>query len=121
MIAIVLIALFAMCNGYPYFGITAYNHDIAEQKASYIESRLQFLEDMKRQLLNSLDAAYEDMFNSGCASSQGELKKVITALRKRIYPHRNYLKKVLAPVNPRDRNSIIRNLKIERRFIGPML
>ncbi|KAL7713771.1 Uncharacterized protein QTN25_008651 [Entamoeba marina] len=125
--AVVLLLLIAMSYGYPLFGVSVYDREMTEQKAAFIESRLVYLEDVKRHLLDSLDATYEDMFNAGCATPRGQMKKMIKVLRKKIIrvdkaisKTHKMLKRSVMGVNPRARNSIIRHLKIEKRFMTPL-
>ncbi|EDR22365.1 hypothetical protein EDI_335210 [Entamoeba dispar SAW760] len=126
--AVFIFALIICINAYPYFGVSAVEKEIAEQKVSMIDSRIENLEDIRRRLLDALDATYEDMFNAGCTKAKAQLKKVVQELRKKIVrvdskisSTKSLLTKVLSGLNPRARNSVIRHCKVERRFAKRLL
>ena len=123
-----MLALVVCINAYPYYGISEAEKQIAEQRVSMIEARIENLEDIRRRMLDAMDATYEDMFNTGSTKAKASLKKVITQLRakivevdKKIQSTTSMMGRVVEKLNPRARNSVIRHCKVERRFAHPIM
>ena len=124
---LLLLCMVVLNHAYPFYGVSHVEQEITEQRVSQIDAHIEQLEDLERHLLDSLDAAYEDIFNAGCSKAKKQLQKVIKQLRTRIIEVRKQktkavelMKKTLWKVNPRARNSIIRHLKIEKRLTNPL-
>ncbi|ELP94243.1 hypothetical protein EIN_186800 [Entamoeba invadens IP1] len=122
--ALAIFTLIVCINAYPFFGVSYMEKEVAEQRVCMIETQIEHLEDVRRNLLDALDASYEDLFNAGCSRARNHLKRVITKLRKsvvkvdkRIKKTRHIIKKVIKRLNPRARNEVIRNCKVERRLM----